>query len=131
MPGALLDRNGEFGTVEADGGSRLTACLPASVAAGEAVKIALRPENMRLGANGAAEPNTFTAQVAAHRYQGTQTVYELDVLGGRIDALELGTHRALSGGQRDRGGAAAGPVLGLSRAADDGLRIAPAGACWP
>jgi iron(III) transport system ATP-binding protein len=77
--------------VETNGGSRLTACLPANVSAGEAVKIALRPENIRLGANGAAEPNTFTAQVAGTRYQGTQTVYELDMLGGRLDALELGT----------------------------------------
>jgi len=91
LAGRLLDRSGDFGTVETNGGSRLTACLPANVAAGEAVKIALRPENIRLGANGAAEPNTFTAQVAGHRYQGTQTVYELDMLGGRLDALELGT----------------------------------------
>jgi iron(III) transport system ATP-binding protein len=91
LAGRLLERDGDFGTVEANGGSRLTASLPANVAAGEAVKIAVRPENVRLGANGAAEPNTFTAQVAAHRYQGTQTVYELDMLGGRLDALELGT----------------------------------------
>ena len=46
---------------------------------------------MRLGANGAAEPNHFTARVAGQRYQGTQTVYELAVLGGRLEALELGT----------------------------------------
>ena len=59
--------------------------------AGEAVKIAVRPENVRLGANGAAEPNRFTARVAGQRYQGTQTVYELAVLGGRLEALELGT----------------------------------------
>ena len=126
LTGRLLERDGDFGTVEANGGSRLTACLPANVSAGEAVKIAVRPENIRLGANGAAEPNTFTAQVAAHRYQGTQTVYELDMLGGRLDALELGTHRALSGGQRDQGGAAAGSVLGLSRAPERGrLNVIP------
>ena len=44
-----------------------------------------------MGGNGAAEPNRFTARVAAQRYQGTQTVYELAVLGGRLEALELGT----------------------------------------
>jgi iron(III) transport system ATP-binding protein len=44
----------------------------------------------RLGANGASE-NTFSARVTDTRYQGTQTVYELELLGGRIDALELGT----------------------------------------
>ena len=65
-------------------------CRP-SVKAGEAVKIAVRPENVRLGANGAAEPNRFTARVAGQRYQGTQTVYELAMLGGRLEALELGT----------------------------------------
>ena len=35
-----------------------------NVKAGEQVKIAVRPENVRLGVNGAAEPNTFTARVA-------------------------------------------------------------------
>jgi iron(III) transport system ATP-binding protein len=60
------------------------------VKAGEAVKIAVRPENVRLGSNGA-EPNALTGKVAGTRYQGTQTVYEIDVLGARIDALELGT----------------------------------------
>jgi len=43
----------------------------------------VRPENVRLGANGSTEPNRFTARVAGRRYQGTQTVYELAVLGGR------------------------------------------------
>jgi iron(III) transport system ATP-binding protein len=91
LDGRVLARNGEFGEVEAGQGQRLSAWLPASVKAGEAVKIAVRPENVRLGANGAAEPNTFRARVSGTRYQGTQTVYELHVLGGRIDALELGT----------------------------------------
>ena len=35
--------------------------------------------------------NRFTARVAGRRYQGTQTVYELAALGGRLEALELGT----------------------------------------
>ncbi len=90
LVGRVLERNGEFGTVEA-GGERLTAWLNADVKAGETVKVAVRPENVRLGANGGAEPNRFTARVAAQRYQGTQTVYELAVLGGRLEALELGT----------------------------------------
>jgi iron(III) transport system ATP-binding protein len=47
---------------------------------------------VRLGGNGAAEPNRFTARVAAQRYQGTQTIYELVVLGSRLEALELGTN---------------------------------------
>ena len=91
LAGRVLERNGEFGTVEAAPGHRLTAWLPASVAAGEAVNIAVRPENVRLGDNGAVEANRFTARVAGHRYHGTQTVYELAMLGGQIEALELGT----------------------------------------
>jgi iron(III) transport system ATP-binding protein len=90
LVGRVLERNGEFGIVEA-GGGRLTAWLNADVKAGETVKVAVRPENVRLGANGGAEPNTFTARVAAQRYQGTQTVYELAVLGARLEVLELGT----------------------------------------
>jgi iron(III) transport system ATP-binding protein len=91
LDGRVVARNGEFGDVEAGSGQQLSAWLPASVKEGEAVKIAIRPENVRFAGNGAAEPNTFTARVAGTRYHGTQTVYELSVLGGRIDALELGT----------------------------------------
>ena len=91
LAGRLLERNGEFGTVDA-GGHRLTALMPAQVKTGEAVKVAVRPENVRLGANGSADTvNRFIARVAAQRYQGTQTIYELAVLGGKLEALELGT----------------------------------------
>ncbi|MET0633611.1 MAG: ABC transporter ATP-binding protein [Xanthobacteraceae bacterium] len=91
LVGHVIAREGEFGTVEA-GGHRLTAWLPAAVRAGDPVKVAVRPENVRLGVNGASEPNRFTARVSGQRYQGTQTVYELAVLGGRLEALELGTN---------------------------------------
>ena len=91
LAGRVLDRAGEFGTIEATSGEKLTAWLPAGVAAGEPVKIAVRPENVRLGGNGAGEPNRFTARVDAQHYQGVQTVYELSALGGRLDVLELGT----------------------------------------
>jgi len=91
LAGRVLARNGEFGTVEA-GGQRLTALMPANVKTGEAVKIAVRPENVRLGKDGTAQlDNRFTARVAGRRYQGTQTIYELAMLGGRLEALELGT----------------------------------------
>jgi len=47
---------------------------------------------VRLGKDGTAQPdNRFTARVAGRRYQGTQTIYELAMLGGRLEALELGT----------------------------------------
>ena len=113
LAGRLLERDGDFGTVEANGGSRLMASLPANVAAGEAVKIAVRPENVRLGANGAAEPHTFTAQVAAHRYQGTQTVYSRHA-GRPAGCARLSTTVRYQSAARS-GGSSAGPVLGLSR----------------
>jgi iron(III) transport system ATP-binding protein len=91
LPGRLIDRNGEFGTVETQGGNRLTAWLPAGIAAGHDVNVALRPENIRLGVQTTQEPNHFTARVTGQRYQGTQTVYELAALGSRLEALELGT----------------------------------------
>ena len=91
LSGRVLARNDEFGTVEAGSGQSLTAWLSTGVKVGEAVKVAVRPENVRLGGNGGAEPNRFAARVAGQRYQGTQTVYELAVLGGRLEALELGT----------------------------------------
>ena len=91
LAGRVIERAGEFGTIEAASGQRLSAMLPTGVNVGEAVKIALRPENVRLGVNGEAQANRFTARVAAQRYQGTQTIYELSVLGGQIEAVELGT----------------------------------------
>jgi iron(III) transport system ATP-binding protein len=90
IPGRVVDRQGEFGAVEAKTRQRLTAWLAPGVAPGETVSIAVRPENVRLGANGVG-PNRFTARVLAQRYQGVQTVYDLAVLGGQIEALELGT----------------------------------------
>jgi iron(III) transport system ATP-binding protein len=92
LPGKVVGRTGEFGKVEAGNGEQLTAWLPASLKPGEAVNIAVRPENIQLGANGSVLPNTFKARVHAQRYQGTQTIYELSVLGGRLEALELGTN---------------------------------------
>jgi iron(III) transport system ATP-binding protein len=91
LPGRVLARNGEFGTVEAQSGQCLTAWLPSGVRPGETVKIAVRPENVRMGGNASAEANRFTARVTGQRFQGTHTIYELAVLGGRLEAIELGT----------------------------------------
>ena len=91
LPGRLIDRNGEFGTVQMAAGNRLKAWLPPGVSAGNDVNVALRPENIRLGVQGNGEPNQFTARVTGQRYQGTQTVYELATLGGKLEAVELGT----------------------------------------
>jgi iron(III) transport system ATP-binding protein len=90
IDGRVLEREGEFGTIEAGSGHRLTAWLPAGVAAGAVVKIAVRPENVVCGAHDGGR-NQFTARVVAQRYEGTQTVYDLAVLGGQLSLLELGT----------------------------------------
>jgi iron(III) transport system ATP-binding protein len=117
LPGRVVARNGELGIVEAQNGQCLTAWLSSGVQAGETVKIAVRPENVRLGGgqgfgdngsgndgfggqgfggqnfggNGSTGANRFTARVTGHRFQGTQTIYELAALGGRLEAIELGT----------------------------------------
>ena len=61
----------------------------APLAPGDAVRIALRPENIGLGRRDGA--NTFEARVVDRRYQGTQTAYDIDLLGRRLEVLELGT----------------------------------------
>jgi iron(III) transport system ATP-binding protein len=91
LAGHVVERNGEFGTVEVGVGHRLSVWLPPGVGSGQAVSLAVRPENVRLGPFAADEQNRFTARVMAQHYHGAQTVYELAVLGGRIEAVELGT----------------------------------------
>jgi ABC-type Fe3+/spermidine/putrescine transport system ATPase subunit len=89
LSGRLLARNGEFGMVQSDAGPSLTVWLPPDVRTGEPVKIAVRPENVQLGGKG--EANRLPARITGQRYQGTQTIYELAVVGCRLEALELGT----------------------------------------
>jgi iron(III) transport system ATP-binding protein len=89
LAGRLIARNGAFGTVDLGGGNRAEAALLHQLAPGDAVRIALRPENIALGqANGV---NSFEARVVERRYQGTQTAYDIDLFGRRLEVLELGT----------------------------------------
>jgi iron(III) transport system ATP-binding protein len=92
LSGRVIGRDGEFGTVEATSGERLSVWMPTGMRTGDAVKIAVRPENIRLGPFGDNEPNRFKARVDAQHYHGLQTVYDLRVLGGRLEAIELGTN---------------------------------------
>jgi iron(III) transport system ATP-binding protein len=89
LTGTLVERNGQFGTVDLGNGARLEAALMHELAVGEPARIALRPENIAIGAPAGA--NCFRAQVIDRRYQGTQTVYDIDLFGRRMEALELGT----------------------------------------
>jgi iron(III) transport system ATP-binding protein len=78
------------GAIALGANERLIARLGAGVADGAAVKIALRPDNVDLSPVGDG-PNRFAAVVRSRHYQGTQTVYELEVAGQRIEALEVGS----------------------------------------
>ena len=51
--------------------------------------MALRAENVRLGERGPA--NVFSGRVLERRYQGMQTVYDVEMGGQRIEVLEVGT----------------------------------------
>ena len=97
LAGRVLERHGDFGTIAIGSGGmgnghRLSAWLPPNIDAGTPVTIAVRPENVRCGSDSAAsgEVNRFAARVLSLRYEGVQTVYELDALGHRIAAIEIG-----------------------------------------
>ena len=89
LPGTLLERNGSFGVVDFGDGMRGEAALLQPLDPGDKVRIALRPENIAIGMRDAA--NSFTAKLVDRRYQGTQTVYDIDLFGHRLEVLELGT----------------------------------------
>jgi multiple sugar transport system ATP-binding protein len=89
LAGTLIERNGTFGVVDFGEGRRGEAALLQPLAPGDKVRIALRPENIAIGRNDGG--NSFTANVVDRRYQGTQTVYDIDLFGHRLEALELGT----------------------------------------
>jgi iron(III) transport system ATP-binding protein len=128
LAGRVLERRGDFGVIdmgsgEARPGHRLTAWLPRSLAVDAPVTVAVRPENVRCGADGAAigEANRFSARVLALRYEGVQTVYELDALGHRIAAVEIGTSaRHAVGGTLD---VTLPPDLCWAYPADDGAEL--------
>src|ERR1700738_2740307 len=88
IAGTLVARNGEFGVVDFGDGRRGAAGRVETLELGEKVRIAVRPEKIRIGQDGA---NAFAAQARERRSQGTQTVYEIDLFGRRLEVLELGT----------------------------------------
>jgi iron(III) transport system ATP-binding protein len=89
LTGTLVGRNVEFGVVDFGGGHSGEAALLQSLDPGDKVRIALRPETIGLGKQDGV--NQFPARVVDRRYQGTQTVYDVELFGRRLEALELGT----------------------------------------
>lgn len=101
IDGHLRGRDGAFGMIDVGGQSALQAWMPSELASGSAVRVALRPENIRLLPS-ADEPNRFRATVTAQHYQGSQTIYDLALLGTSLEAVEMGTFpRDLVGQQID------------------------------
>ncbi len=89
LNGTALARDGEFGII-AIGSDQLIARLGAGVTPNAAVKVAVRPDNVIL-APPLPGPNQFAGRVMSRHYQGTQTVYEVSVLGATIEAMEIGS----------------------------------------
>jgi iron(III) transport system ATP-binding protein len=89
LDGIAQSRDGEFGVI-AMGDDRLVARLGVGVKPEATVTIALRPDNVIL-APSTPGPNQFTGQVVSRHYQGTQTVYQLSLLGATIEAMEIGS----------------------------------------
>jgi iron(III) transport system ATP-binding protein len=81
------------GTVKASSGEVIQIGAPMKGRPGDAVVVALRPENISLRANGdaASAVNSFPARVIEGHFHGTQTTYQIETLGHRLEAIELGT----------------------------------------
>ena len=96
IAGTLRTHLGGVATIEAATGQMIQARLFGAGVSGAAISVMIRPENVVLGgpvsALGAGETEaSVPGRVLTAHYQGVQTVYGLDVLGTRIEAIEMGT----------------------------------------
>ncbi len=87
--GKVLERKGEHATIDLGAAGRIEAWTPQQLNPGDKARVALRAENVRLGERGPA--NVFSGRVIERRYQGMQTVYDVEFGGQRLEVLELGT----------------------------------------
>jgi iron(III) transport system ATP-binding protein len=87
--GKVLARSGEHATIDLGAAGKIEAWTPQPLAVGDKARVALRAENVRLGERGPA--NVFSGRVVERRYQGMQTVYDVDMGGQRLEVLEVGT----------------------------------------
>jgi iron(III) transport system ATP-binding protein len=101
IPGKLRTQADGMATVEAGNGQMIHAKLFGAGQPGAAISVMIRPENVMLGDafNPGALPSVPGLVLTAH-YQGVQTVYALDVLGTRIEAVETGTSPRYAEGDR-------------------------------
>ena len=89
ITGTLIERNGRFGVVDIGADRPVEVALLHELKKGEKTRIALRPENIVIGPHKGS--NALHAQVLDRRYQGTQTIYDIDLYGQKLEVLELGT----------------------------------------
>src|ERR1700704_1215101 len=87
--GKVLSRSGERAPIDLGAAGRIDAWTPQPLSPGDKARVALRAENVRLGEQGPS--NAFSGRVIERRYQGMQTVYDVELGGQRLEALELGT----------------------------------------
>ena len=95
--GTVLERKGEQAVIDLGAAGRIEAWTPQPLVAGDKARVALRAENIRLGERGPA--NSFTGRVVERRYQGMQTIYDVEFGGHKVEVLELGTAARHSDGE--------------------------------
>ncbi len=87
--GKVLERTGDQAVIDLGAAGRISAWTPQPLNPGDKARVALRAENIRLGERGPA--NSFTGRVVERRYQGMQTIYDVEFGGQKVEVLELGT----------------------------------------
>ena len=87
--GKVLACNDGRATIDLGAAGRIETWTPQALIVGDKARVALRAENVRLGER--ATTNGFSGRVLERRYQGMQTVYDVELGGQKLEALELGT----------------------------------------
>jgi iron(III) transport system ATP-binding protein len=89
LAGTVVSNQGAHSLIDLGDGARIVALRLQPLEPGAPARIAIRPENIAVGAK--SETNTFAVSILDRRYQGTQTVYDVELLGRKVESLELGT----------------------------------------
>jgi len=89
LKGKVLERNGDQAVIDLGAAGRISAWTPQPLSPGDNARVALQAENIRLGERG--PTNSFTGRVTERRYQGMQTIYDVEFGGQKVEVLELGT----------------------------------------
>ena len=97
LKGKVLERTGDQAVIDLGAAGRISAWTPQPLSPGDNARVALRAENIRLGERGPA--NSFTGRVVERRYQGMQTIYDVEFGGQKVEVLELGTAARHSDGE--------------------------------